>query len=151
MLRPRLEQALKEAVVARNPCAVATLRLVLAALKDRDICERNRGNLAGLTEAQEQAILAAMIKQRRDSIQAFEQENRPDLAQREAEEIVVIEAFLPQQMTADEIAAAVDHAIEETGAQGLKDMSRVMAALKERHAGCMDFARASVLLKERLG
>lgn len=151
MLRPRLEQALKEAVAARKPCAVATLRLVLAALKDRDICERSRGNLAGLSEAQEYAMLAAMIKQRKESIEGFEQDNRPDLAKREAEEIAVIEAFLPRQMETDEIAAAVAAAIEETGAHGLKDMGRVMTALKERHAGCMDFARASTVLKERLG
>ena len=92
MLRSRIEQALKQAVLARNECAVSTLRLVLAALKDRDIAERGKGNPAGLNEAQQQEMLAAMIRQRRESIKAFEQGNRPDLAKQEANEIAVIEA-----------------------------------------------------------
>lgn len=151
MLRSRIEQALREAILARNECAVSTLRLLLAALKDRDIAERGKGNPAGLSEAQEQAMLAAMIRQRRESITAFQAGGRDDLARREAEEIAIIEAFLPRQMTDQEIADAVAATIEETAAHGLKDIGRVMAVLKERHAGRMDFARASALLKERLG
>ena len=151
MLRSRIEQALKQAVLARNECAVSTLRLVLAALKDRDIAERGKGNPAGLNEAQQQEMLAAMIRQRRESIKAFEQGNRPDLAKQEANEIAVIEAFLPKQLSEDEIAAAVAAAIEEIGARGLKDIGRVMALLKQRYPGQMDFAKASGLLKAQLG
>ncbi len=151
MLRSRIEQALKQAVLARNECAVSTLRLVLAALKDRDIAERGKGNPAGLNEAQQQEMLAAMIRQRRESIKAFEQGNRPDLARQEANEITVIEAFLPKQLSEDEIAAAVAAAIDEIGARGLKDIGRVMALLKQRYPGQMDFAKASGLLKAQLG
>lgn len=151
MLRSRIEQALKQAVLARNECAVSTLRLVLAALKDRDIAERGKGNPAGLNEAQQQEMLAAMIRQRRESIKAFEQGNRPDLAKQEANEIAVIEAFLPKQLSEDEIAAAVAAAIDEIGARGLKDIGRVMALLKQRYPGQMDFAKASGLLKAQLG
>lgn len=151
MLRPRIEQSLREALLARNDCAVSTLRLVLAALKDRDIAERGKGNPVGLTEAQEQAVLAAMIRQRKESIEAFRQGGRPDLADKEAAEIEVIAAFLPRQMGEDEIAEAVAAVIEETGAHGLKDIGRVMGALKERYTGRMDFAKASSLIKARLG
>lgn len=151
MLRTRLEQALREAVLARSERAVSTLRLILAALKDRDIAERGKGNPAGLDEAQIQTMLLSMIKQRRDSIKAYEEGNRPELARQEAEEIVIIEGFLPAQMDDAAIADAVARSIEDVGGRTLKDMGRVMAALKARHAGQMDFVKASALVKERLG
>lgn len=151
MLRSRLEQALKEAVLARSARAVSTLRLILAALKDRDIAERGKGDPDGLDESQIQTMLLSMIKQRRESIKAYEQGNRPDLARQEADEIAIIEAFLPAQMDDAAIEGAVAAAIDDVGGRTLKDMGRVMAALKERYAGQMDFVKASALVKQRLG
>ncbi|MFZ1416373.1 MAG: GatB/YqeY domain-containing protein [Defluviicoccus sp.] len=151
MLRSRLEQALKEAVLARSARAVSTLRLILAALKDRDIAERGKGDPDGLDESQIQTMLLSMIKQRRESIKAYEQGNRPELARQEADEIAIIEAFLPAQMDDAAIEGAVAAAIDDVGGRTLKDMGRVMAALKERYAGQMDFVKASALVKQRLG
>ena len=96
-------------------------------------------------------MLQGMVKQRRESIALYQQGNRPELAQQEAEEIVVIESFLPRQMSDDEITAAVEAAIADSGAAGLKDMGRVMAALRERHAGVIDLARAGTAVKRLLG
>lgn len=151
MLRTRLEHALREAVLARSERAVSTLRLILAALKDRDIAERGKGNPAGLDDVQLQTMLLSMIKQRRDSIKAYEEGNRPELARQEAEEIAIIETFLPAQMDDAAIADAVAFTIEEIGGRTLKDMGRVMAALKARYAGQMDLVKASALVRERLG
>jgi uncharacterized protein YqeY len=150
-LRDRLNDALKSAMLARNATAVATVRLILAALKDRDITERGRGNPEGLTDAQIAELLQAMIKQRRESIALYTQGGRPELAQQEADEIEVIKQFLPKQMTPDEVAAAIDQAIDETEAGSLKDMGRIMGILKERFAGRMDFAKASAIVRQRLG
>lgn len=151
MLRTRLEQALKEAVLARSERAVSTVRLILAALKDRDIAERGKGNPDGLNETQIQTMLLSMIKQRRESITAYTQGNRPELARQEADEIAIIEAFLPAQMDDAAIEAAVAATIEDAGGRTLKDMGRVMAALKERYAGQLDVVKASTLVKQRLG
>lgn len=151
MLRSRLEQGLKEAVLARSARAVSTLRLILAALKDRDIAERGKGDPDGLDESQIQTMLLSMIKQRRESIKAYEQGNRPELARQEADEIAIIEAFLPAQIDDAAIEGAVAAAIDDVGGRTLKDMGRVMAALKERYAGQMDFVKASALVKQRLG
>lgn len=151
MLRSRLEQALKEAVLARSARAVSTLRLILAALKDRDIAERGKGDPDGLDESQIQTMLLSMIKQRRESIIAYTQGNRPELARQEADEIAIIEAFLPAQMDDAALEGAVAAAIDDVGGRTLKDMGRVMAALKERYAGQMDFVKASALVKQRLG
>lgn len=150
-LRDRLNDALKSAMLARNATAVATVRLILAALKDRDITERSRGNPEGLTEAQIAELLQAMIKQRQESIALYTQGGRPELAQQEADEIEVIKQFLPKQMTPDEVAEAIDQAIGETEAGSLKDMGRVMGILKGRFAGRMDFAKASAIVRQRLG
>jgi uncharacterized protein YqeY len=150
-LRDRLNDALKSAMLARNATAVATVRLILAALKDRDITERGRGNPEGLTDAQIAELLQAMIKQRRESIALYTQGGRPELAQQEADEIEVIKQFLPKQMTPDEVAAAIDQAIDETEAGSLKDMGRIMGILKGRFAGRMDFAKASAIVRQRLG
>jgi hypothetical protein len=151
MLRARLDEALKSALLARDGCAVTTLRLVLAALKDRDIAERSKGNPSGIADDQILTLLQSMIKQRRDSIEMYERGRRDDLARQEAEEIAVIERFLPPQMGEEEIGKTVSEIIEECGAKTLKDMGRVMGTLKSRHAGQMDFAAASALVKERLG
>jgi uncharacterized protein YqeY len=151
MLRQRLNEALKQAMKAKESRAVSTLRLVLAALKDRDIAARGRGVSDGIDEAEIIEMLHKMVRQRRESIALFEQGNRPDLAAAEAEEIAIIEAWLPKQLDEGELAAAVDGVVGELGATSLKDMGRVMAALKERYAGRMDFAKAGQRVKQQLG
>ena len=150
MLRQRLNDALKEALKARDQRSVSTLRLVLAQLKDRDIAARPSGNTAGIGEAEIVDMLHKMVKQRQESIALYRQGNRPDLVQQEEGEIAVIERFMPKQLDEAETAAAIDSAVGETGAQSIKDMGKVMAKLKERFPGRMDFARAGALVKQRL-
>jgi uncharacterized protein YqeY len=150
MLRQAFTDRLKQAMKAREMRTVSTIRLILAGLKDRDIAARGRGNSEGLSDTEIQRMLQAMIKQRRESITLFEQGKRTDLAQRESEEIAVIESFLPHQLDQADIEAAVVAVIRDIGAVGMKDMGRVMGALRERHAGVMDFARAGVIAKRLL-
>ena len=150
MLRTRLDEGLKQAMRARDECATSTMRLILAALKDRDIAERGKGNANGLNQEQILAMLRSMIKQRHESIRLYEQGGRTDLAKREANEIAVIEQFLPPLMDEAAVEQAVAAVIAETGAATLKDMGRVMALLKERFPGQMDFARAGALVKAQL-
>ncbi len=127
------------------------MRLILAALKERDVAARGEGNAEGIADPDIARMLQGMIKQRRESIALYEQGNRADLAQQESDEIAIIESFLPRQMSEDEIAAAAQAAIAETGAAGIRDMGKVMAALRERHAGAMDFSRAGPIVKRLLG
>ena len=150
MLRARFNDELKAAMKAKDPRAVSTVRLILAALKDRDIAARSRGITEGIGDDEIGDLLQKMIRQRRESIELYQQGKREDLAQQEREEIAIIERFLPQQMSESETAAAVSALIAELGAGSIKDMGRVMAALKQRHAGQMDFSKASALVKERL-
>ena len=150
MLRSRLTDALKEALKARDQRSVSTLRMVLAQLKDRDIAARPGGNATGIGEGEIVEMLGKMIKQRQESIVLYKQGNRPDLVQREHEEIVVIERFLPRQLDEAETAAAIDAALAESGAQSVKDMGKVMGLLKERFAGRLDFAKTGALVKQRL-
>jgi len=150
MLRTRLDEGLKQAMLARDECATSTMRLILAALKDRDIAERGKGNSSGLSNEQILAMLRSMIKQRHESIRLYEEGGRHDLAKREAAEIEVIERFLPPLMDEAAMAGAVAAVIAETNAATLKDMGRVMALLKERFPGQMDFARAGALVKAQL-
>ena len=150
MLRTRLDEGLKTAMRAQDQRATSTLRLILAALKDRDIAERGKGNPDGLTDEQILALLQSMIKQRGESIRLYEQGNRPDLAKQETDEIAVIEQFLPARLDDRATAEAVDAILAESGAKTLKDMGRVMAMLKQRFAGQMDFAKAGALVKQRL-
>ncbi len=151
MLREAFTDRLKVAMKARDTRTVSTVRLILAALKERDVAARGEGNTAGLAEPDVARMLQGMIKQRRESIALYEQGNRPDLAQQENEEIAVIESFLPQQMSEDEITAAARSAITETAAAGIRDMGKVMATMRERHAGAMDFSRAGPIVKRLLG
>jgi uncharacterized protein YqeY len=147
MLRTALNEALKTAMLAKEARTVSTVRLILAALKDRDIAARSKGNMDGISEDEILGMLQSMIKQRKDSIALYEQGGRLELAQQEQEEIAVIERFLPKQMSQDEAEAAIKSVIGEIEAKGLKDMGRTMAALKERYAGQMDFTKASGLVK----
>ena len=151
MLRDRLKDALKEAMKAKDEVGLRTLRLILAALKDRDIAARPSGNSDGINEDEILGMLQSMIKQRHDSIEMYNQGSRDDLVAGEAAEIAVITQFLPQQLSDDEVAAAVATIIAETGAESIKDMGKVMGALKSRYAGQMDFGKASGLVKARLG
>jgi uncharacterized protein YqeY len=150
MLRQAFTDRLKQALKARDGRTLSTTRLILAGLKDRDIAARGQGNVEGISETEIQRMLQAMIKQRRESIGLYEQGNRQDLAQQEREEIVVIESFLPRQLDKSEIESAVVSVIAETGAAGIKEMGRVMATLRERYAGVIDFGQASVIVKRLL-
>ena len=149
MLRQELNEALKTALKARDQRAVSTLRLILAALKDRDIAARP-AKTDGIDEAEIGELLNKMVRQRRESITLYEQGNRLDLAQQEAEEIAVIERFLPKQLSEADTAAAIDATVKELGAASVKDMGKVMAALKAKYTGQMDFGRASALVKSKL-
>jgi uncharacterized protein YqeY len=151
MLRTRLNDALKAAMKAKEERSVATIRLILAALKDRDIAARGKGSLDGIDDDGILTLLQSMIKQRHESIALYEKGGRLELAQQETEEIAIIEQFLPRQLGEDEMAEAIMAVIEEVEAKSLKDMGRTMAALKERYAGRMDFAKASARVKEQLG
>jgi uncharacterized protein YqeY len=151
MLREAFTERLKTAMRAKDSRTVSTVRLILAGLKDRDIAARGSGNQEGISESEIQRMLQSMVKQRRESIALYLQGNRPELARQEEEEIAIIENFLPKQMSDNEIAEAVDAAIAETGAAGIKDMGKVMGVLRERHAGVIDMARAGAVVKRLLG
>jgi len=149
-LREALSTALKDAMRAKDKTATATLRLVLAALKDRDIAARSDGGQGPVDDGQILAMLQTMVKQRHESISMYEKGDRPELAQRERDEIGIIERFLPRQLDDAEIEAAVNGMIEEIGADSLKRMGKVMAALRERYAGQLDFGKAGAIAKQRL-
>jgi uncharacterized protein len=151
MLRERFNDAMKQAMRAKDAPTLSTVRLILARLKDRDIEVRPKGNPDGIGEPEIQQMLMGMIKQRRESIELYEKGNRIDLADKERSEIVVIEGFLPQQMDSGEQEAAIAETIAAIGAAGIKDMGRTMAALKERYAGRIDTAKASQVVKRLLG
>jgi len=151
MLRQQLNDALKTAMLGKDAKTVSTVRLILAALKDRDIAARPKGNSTGIGDDEILSMLQGMIKQRRESIALYEKGKRADLVDKETAEIVVIERFLPQQMDESAAALAITKVIEELGATTVKDMGRIMAELKARHAGQMDFAKASALVKQRFG
>ena len=150
MFRTRLNEALKEAMRAKKQRAVSTLRLILAALKDRDIAARGRGVTDGIDEDEIMSMLQTMIKQRREAIELYEQGGRLELAEQEREEITIIEDFLPKQMSEEEVRDAVKTVIADIGAGGIKDMGRTMAELRTRYAGQMDFGKASGYVKEAL-
>ena len=149
-LREQINDSLKAAMKARDQKRVDALRLVNAALKDKDIAARTETSRELLGDDEILSLLAKMIKQREDSIAAYEAGNRPELAAAERAEIVVIREFMPRQMSAEESKAAIAKVIGDVGASSIKDMGKVMAALKERFAGQMDFARASGAVKDVL-
>jgi uncharacterized protein YqeY len=151
MLRQAFADRLKQAMKARELRMVSTIRLILAGLKERDVAARGRGNAEGLSDAEIRRMLQTMIKQRHESISLYEQGNRSDLAQREREEIAVIEGFLPRQLDRADTEAAVAAVIGETGATGIKDMGRVMGMLRERYEEVIDFALAGAAAKRLLG
>ena len=151
MLRTRLSEALKEAVKAQDKRAISTLRLILAALKDRDIAHRTvDADDDGINEENILQLLQSMIKQRQDSIEAYTKGGRTELANNEAEEITIIRRFLPEQMSDELIVGAVREIISSLDASTIKDMGKVMGALRQQYSGRMDFGKASVLVKEEL-
>jgi uncharacterized protein len=149
MLRDDINSALKEAMKARDERRVSTLRLVNSALKNADIDARGRG-LGPLGDDELLGLLQKMIKQRHESIELYEKGGRAELAQQERDEIAIISAYLPKQMSEDDVKAAIAEAIRDTGAAGMKDMGKVIGALKAKYAGKMDFAKASALVKGAL-
>jgi len=149
-MRDKITTALKTAMKARETDRLAALRLINAAIKDRDIAARGDGG-AEISDAEIITVLTRMVKQRRESARAYEEAARLDLAEKETAEIAVIEDFLPRQMSDDEIVAAVDAVVTETKAASVRDIGRVMGLLKTRHAGEMDFAKAGAAVKARLG
>jgi hypothetical protein len=151
MLRQAFRDRLTEAMKAKDSRTVSTVRLILAALKDRDVAARGDGNLDGISETEILRMLQTMIKQRRESIALYQQGNRADLAQRENDEIAVIESFLPRQLDDAEIEAAATAAIGEIGARSVKDLGKVMAVLRERYAGALDLGRAGAIVRRLLG
>lgn len=147
-LRDEFTASLKEAMRAGDKLRLSTIRLITAALKDREIEARGSGK--EVAEDDILALLQKMVKQRQESLKIYEEAGRTDLAEQERGEIAVITGFLPQQMDEAAVAQAIDAAIAATGAAGIKDMGKVMAALKEAHAGKMDFGKASAAIKAKL-
>jgi uncharacterized protein YqeY len=151
MLRDRIRAELKEAMRAKDTRAISTLRLIVAALKDRDIAARGgAGDDSGISDDEILGMLQTMVRQRRDSIELYEKGGRLELAEREAEEIAIIERFLPEQLDEAAMREAIGATVAELGVSGLKDMGKVMGALRERYAGQMDFGKASAIVKETL-
>jgi uncharacterized protein YqeY len=149
-LRAQLTDAMKEAMKAKDAKRLATVRLMLAALKDRDIAARSETKKDLVGDDDILTLLAKMIKQREESATAYDAGNRPELAAGEREEITIIRSFMPAQMDETAMKAAVQKTIAEVGAGSIKDMGKVMAVLKERYAGQMDFSKASAATKDAL-
>jgi uncharacterized protein len=150
-LRSSFTDAMKEAMKAKDAPRLGAVRMAMAELKKRDIDARASGNMDGIADGEILAMLQKMIASRRDSIALYNQGGRPELAQAEAAEIAVLEGFLPQQMSAAEVEAAIEAAVAETGASSLKDMGKVMAIVKAKYTGQMDLGAASAAIKKRLG
>jgi uncharacterized protein len=150
MLREKFSTAMKEAMRSKDKIRLGTIRLIMAAIKDRDISMRSESNGGCVGDPEIIEILSKMVKQRNDSIKAYEDAERFELAEQEKEEIVVINEFLPRQLSDGEIENAVKEAIENTSASGLKDIGKIMAFLKAGYAGKMDFAKASAKAKKIL-
>lgn len=150
MLREQINDALKSAMKAKDEVGLRTMRLILAALKDRDIAARGNGNCNGVSDDDVLGMLQSMVKQRNESIQMYINGGRRDLADQEVAEIEVIKRFLPRQLDDDEVAKAVAAAIKKIGASSIKDMGKVMAVLKATFAGRMDFSRASAIVRQHL-
>ena len=150
-MRSRLNAALKTAMKEKDSERLATLRLINAASKDREIAARGEGEDVVVSDDDVLGILGKMVKQRQESAKAFEEGARLELAEKERAEITIIEEFLPRQLNADEVTKAVEDAIAETGADSIRDMGKVMGALKAKYTGQMDFGAAGPMVKAQLG
>ena len=149
-IRNEFTTALKESLKNKDQVSMSTIRLMTAAMKDRDIAARGNGNMDGISDAEILSMLQSMIKQRQESSKTYREADRPELAEREEEEIKVIERFLPQQMSEAETSEAIDTIITETDSTNIKDMGKVMNELKSRYAGQLDMAKAGGLVKAKL-
>ncbi|WP_146343852.1 GatB/YqeY domain-containing protein [Phaeobacter marinintestinus] len=149
-MRTRVNTALKQAMKEKAATRLSTLRLINAAIKDKDIAARGEGLDVGVNDAEVLAILSKMTKQRQESARAYEEGGRLDLAERELQEIQVIEEFLPKQLNEGEIDNAIVKAVTDTGASSIRDMGKVMAALKGQYNGQMDFGKVGPMVKDRL-
>ena len=150
-LRSQINAALKTAMKEKDAERLTTLRLINAAIKDREIAARGEGKEEGVSEAEVLAILGKMVKQRLESAKAFEEGGRIELADKERAEIKVIEDFLPRQLSEEEVKAAIESAIAASEASSIRDMGKVMGALKAQYTGQMDFGSVGPLVKELLG
>ncbi|MDM8166845.1 GatB/YqeY domain-containing protein [Roseovarius sp.] len=149
-LREQVNTALKQAMKEKDSARLATLRLINAAIKDQDIARRGADGDTDLTDADIMAILGKMTKQRQESVRAYEEGGRLDLAEREQREIEIIAEFLPRALDEAEVDAAIDKAIKDTGATSIRDMGKIMGRLKEKYTGQMDFGTVGPKVKERL-
>ncbi|MGB1395516.1 MAG: GatB/YqeY domain-containing protein [Candidatus Puniceispirillaceae bacterium] len=149
-MRERIAQAMKDALKSKDQATLSTIRLIVAALKDRDIAARSDNNHDGISDDEILSMLQTMIKQRNESAKMYEDGGRPELADAEKAEIVLIQQFLPEQLSKGDIEKAITEAIAQTNAASIKDMGKVMAHLKEQHAGQMDFSAASQMVKAAL-
>ena len=150
MLRNSIPEALRVALKQQDKRCISTVRLIMAALKDRDIAARGKGDTEGISDDEILQMLQTMVKQRRESIQMYEDGGRKELAEQEAKEITIIERFLPQQLDEEQINLIVEKTINEIGADSLKDMGLIMSELRNNYAGQMDFSKASGLVKQKL-
>ncbi len=151
MLREKLTASLKEAMKSKDKVRLATVRLILAAVKERDIAAHAEDRCDGINEEEILQVLAKMVKQREDSSKTYEEAGRIDMAETERQEIEIIREFMPRQLSDDEIRDAVDEVVKEVEATNLKDMGKCMNALKARYAGTMDFSQAGAMVKKALG
>jgi len=150
-MRERIATGLKDAIKSQDKARLATLRLINAAIKDKDIALRGEGDAGGVSDTDVLAILGKMVKQRQESARAYEEGGRLDLSERERDEVLIIEEFLPKKLTEEEVDKAVDKAIRSTEASSIRDMGRVIGVLKAKYTGQMDFGRVGPMVKDRLG
>ncbi len=150
MLRTVLNDALKASIKLQEKCAMRTIRLILASIKDQDICARTEGEANGISDDKILAMLQTMVKQRHESIKLYEEGGRLELAEQEQEEIQVIQSFMPKQLEGHALDRAIRQAIDEIGARDMKDMGKTMKLLKQRYPGRMDFSKASGKVREAL-
>ena len=148
--REKINAAMKDAMKNKEMERLATVRLIIAAMKDKDINSRTDGRNDGIDESGVLSLLQSMIKQRKESAGIYRENNRPELADKEEAEIAVIESFLPQQLSDEEVAKVVEGVIASTGASGIKDMGKVMAELKAQYAGQLDMGKAGAVIKQKL-
>ena len=150
-LRDQINDSLKTAMKAGDKRRISTLRLMNSAIKDRDIMNRTAGPDAGVGDGQLVELFAKMVKQRQESLEIYEKAGRNELADQERDEIAIIQGYMPKQLSEEDVKAAIAVAIKETGASGIKDMGKVMAALKAQYSGQIDFAKAGAAVKAMLG
>lgn len=150
-MRTQFSTALKEALKNKDTVALSTIRLITAALKDRDISVREQGNSEGVSDADILLMLQSMIKQRQESAKTYSDAGRDDLAEREEAEIEVIRSFMPRQLEDTEVESVIDGLISELGANSIRDMGKVMAVLKDKYAGQVDMGKAGGIAKKKLG